>query len=94
MWATAQPRRSSPALQTAVCSLAGSTTAPCLHAAPTTTQEHLRDNPHILNYYRSGYGFRRSLKSLFALHNETGNIWTHLIGGCWSALVPGHREAR
>lgn len=41
---------------------------------------HLKDNPHILNYYRSGYNFKRSVWSLFSLHNETGNIWTHLIG--------------
>jgi adiponectin receptor len=43
-------------------------------------QEHLKDNPHILNYYRSGYNFKKSLRSLFSLHNETGNIWTHLVG--------------
>lgn len=41
---------------------------------------HQRDNRYILRYYRSGYGFKRSLRSLFSLHNETGNIWTHLIG--------------
>lgn len=43
-------------------------------------QDHLKDNPHILSYYRANYNFRRSLRSLFGIHNETGNIWTHLIG--------------
>ena len=44
---------------------------------------HLQDNEFILRGYRAGYSFRRSLASLFRLHNETGNIWTHLIGGQW-----------
>ena len=52
-------------------------------------QAHLKDNPHILNYYRSGYNFKRSVRSLFSLHNETGNIWTHLIGAQQLLCVPG-----
>jgi hypothetical protein len=32
---------------------------------------HLKDNPHILGRYRSGYGFRQSARSLFWVHNET-----------------------
>ncbi|KAI3423893.1 hypothetical protein D9Q98_009727 [Chlorella vulgaris] len=44
------------------------------------TPNHYRDNPHILHWYRPQGGFRRSLSSLFRLHNETGNVWTHLIG--------------
>lgn len=39
-----------------------------------------RDNSFIHKYYRTDYTVRRSLRSLFQLHNETGNIWTHLIG--------------
>lgn len=39
-----------------------------------------RDNKYIHKYYRTGYTVRRSLRSLFQLHNETGNIWSHLIG--------------
>lgn len=30
--------------------------------------------------YRPRAGFRRSLASLFSLHNETGNVWSHLLG--------------
>ena len=30
--------------------------------------------------YRPPGGFRKNLASLFRLHNETGNVWSHLIG--------------
>jgi hypothetical protein len=30
--------------------------------------------------YRPQGDWRRSLGSLFRLHNETGNVWTHLVG--------------
>jgi len=36
--------------------------------------------PHILNGYRPNLSFWQCLVSLFSCHNETGNIWTHLIG--------------
>jgi adiponectin receptor len=41
--------------------------------------EHYQD-PHILGWYRPPGGFRKNLASLFRLHNETGNVWSHLIG--------------
>jgi adiponectin receptor len=34
----------------------------------------------ILRGYRAGHTFWSSLGSVFRLHNETGNIWTHLVG--------------
>jgi len=37
-------------------------------------------NPFILTGYRKRVGFLGCLKSLFLLHNETVNIWSHLIG--------------
>lgn len=40
----------------------------------------LRDNPFILSGYRVHLNFRQCLASLVRWHNETGNIWTHLIG--------------
>jgi len=40
----------------------------------------LRNNPFILKYYRTYFSFSLCLKSLFLWHNETVNIWTHLIG--------------
>jgi hypothetical protein len=42
--------------------------------------DYLRDNEYITRYYRADYSVRESLASLFRLHNETGNIWTHLTG--------------
>lgn len=43
--------------------------------------EYLRDNEFIHKGYRINYKtFWLVLKSLFMCHNETVNIWTHLIG--------------
>ena len=42
--------------------------------------EYLR-SPHILNGYRVHFSLRLCLLSLFRLHNETGNVYTHLLGG-------------
>lgn len=40
-----------------------------------------RDNAFITSGYRpTSNSYRRSLGSLFALHNESVNIWTHLLG--------------
>ncbi|RYO25913.1 hypothetical protein AA0111_g8468 [Alternaria arborescens] len=40
-----------------------------------------RDNEYLRNHYRSTTGsYRECLKSLSYLHNQTGNIYTHLIG--------------
>ncbi|EKG04227.1 hypothetical protein TCSYLVIO_004718 [Trypanosoma cruzi] len=42
--------------------------------------EHLCDNRYILTGYRVGYTARMCISSIIALHNETFNIWTHLVG--------------
>ena len=34
----------------------------------------------ILSGYRVGMGFKEHCKSLFSFHNETVNIWSHLLG--------------
>lgn len=39
----------------------------------------LRFNQYILSGYRAGYDYRTAVLSLFQLHNETGNIWSHLL---------------
>jgi adiponectin receptor len=40
-----------------------------------------RDNEYVCGRYRRISGsYRESLRSLFYLHNQTGNIYTHLIG--------------
>lgn len=48
---------------------------------------HLRDNRFILNGYRANYDFKTALLSALRLHNETGNIWSHLIGFLIFALL-------
>lgn len=46
----------------------------------TELPDYLQDNEFIHSYYRPNLGVKNTLLSLFNLHNETGNIWTHLIG--------------
>ncbi|KAJ4795737.1 Heptahelical transmembrane protein ADIPOR3 [Rhynchospora pubera] len=41
---------------------------------------YLKDNEYILRYYRSEWPIRQILLSIFTIHNETVNVWTHLIG--------------
>lgn len=40
----------------------------------------MRDNPFILGGYRARFSWSQCLKSMFRLHNETLNVWTHFIG--------------
>ena len=41
----------------------------------------LKDNDCILKGYRPQLGsFTACFKSIFSIHTDTGNIWTHLIG--------------
>merc|ERR1711892_255943 len=41
----------------------------------------LRENKYILTGYRQEMGdFSKCFQSVFGLHNETVNIWTHLVG--------------
>ncbi|KAI9228801.1 MAG: hemolysin-III related-domain-containing protein [Piptocephalis tieghemiana] len=39
-----------------------------------------QENEHILTGYRFLSSYTQCLHSIFQVHNETGNIWTHLIG--------------
>lgn len=41
---------------------------------------YLRDNEYILGHYRSEWPLKQVLLSIFTIHNETLNVWTHLIG--------------
>lgn len=36
--------------------------------------------PYILNGYRVHFSYTLCVQSLIRLHNETGNVWTHLLG--------------
>jgi hypothetical protein len=41
----------------------------------------LKDNEYILKGYRINFNtFKKVLKSLFILHNESFNIWSHFFG--------------
>ncbi len=43
------------------------------------TPAYVRDNEHVKNGYRPEMSARRACFSVFALHNETLNIWSHGI---------------
>ncbi|KAK3213136.1 hypothetical protein Dsin_017842 [Dipteronia sinensis] len=42
--------------------------------------EYMKDNEFIHNYYRANWSLKDALFSVFRWHNETLNVWTHLIG--------------
>lgn len=54
-----------------------------------------KDNDYLLHGHRPPMpSFRACFKSIFRIHTETGNIWTHLLGEARGhraslALVPG-----
>lgn len=35
---------------------------------------------HINRGYRIGLSFRQCLRSMFQIHNETVNVWSHVLG--------------
>jgi adiponectin receptor len=46
-----------------------------------------RDNHHIHTGYRpASNSFTRSIASLFYLHNESVNVYSHLLGACLALL--------
>jgi len=42
--------------------------------------EYQKTNPYIRTGYRSPQKYSQCLRSVLSLHNETLNIWTHLLG--------------
>lgn len=45
------------------------------------SHEYHADNKYIIRGYRIHFNtFKRVMRSLFMVHNETVNIWTHLVG--------------
>jgi adiponectin receptor len=54
------------------------------HDAP----EFLRDNEYILRGYRLNFNSaKKIMKSLFMIHNESVNVWTHLIGSIFIIVL-------
>eukprot|EP01012_Entosiphon_sulcatum_P019397 TRINITY_DN24261_c0_g1_i2.p1 TRINITY_DN24261_c0_g1~~TRINITY_DN24261_c0_g1_i2.p1 ORF type:complete len:285 (+),score=27.88 TRINITY_DN24261_c0_g1_i2:29-856(+) len=47
----------------------------------------IRFNPYVLESYRPMLTVRQCARSIFCVHNETGNIWSHLIG---CLILAGH----
>uniref|UniRef100_A0A4X2K151 Adiponectin receptor 1 n=1 Tax=Vombatus ursinus TaxID=29139 RepID=A0A4X2K151_VOMUR len=54
----------------------------------------LKDNDYLLHGHRPPMpSFRACFKSIFRIHTETGNIWTHLLAAAHlplHCLCPGH----
>ncbi|XP_015698312.2 heptahelical transmembrane protein 4-like isoform X2 [Oryza brachyantha] len=42
--------------------------------------EWLKDNEFIHGYYRCEWPMKETILSIFSIHNETLNVWTHLLG--------------
>lgn len=53
-----------------------------IHEVP----EWVRDNPFIFQGYRNDMGWKNAFRSLWYLHNETLNVWTHSIA-CLIMLI-------
>lgn len=53
--------------------------------------EYMQHNKFILTGYRINYRtIRQCLRSAFAVHNETGNVWTHFLGFFVFILLSWH----
>ncbi|KNE67976.1 hemolysin III family channel protein [Allomyces macrogynus ATCC 38327] len=48
---------------------------------------HLQDNEYIHTGYRAFYSHLDCLRSMAHMHNETVNIWSHLLGGIAFAII-------
>ena len=55
----------------------------------TQVPEWAQDNEYIQTAYRPiSNSYRACLLSIFHLHNETGNIYSHLLATAWMLAVP------
>ncbi|KAH7688502.1 AdipoR/hemolysin-III-related protein [Dioscorea alata] len=42
--------------------------------------EYMKENEFILDHYRAEWPIKQAVGSIFSWHNETINVWTHLLG--------------
>ena len=43
--------------------------------------DELKDNEYITSGYKIGYkGLKNGFRTMFMVHNETVNVWTHFLG--------------
>ncbi len=55
----------------------------------------LKDNDYLLHGHRPPMpSFRACFGSIFRIHTETGNIWTHLLGLCLWYMTLWHDNAK
>ncbi|KAJ1298351.1 hypothetical protein BS78_01G446000 [Paspalum vaginatum] len=74
---------------------------PCELVSYDKLPEFLKHNEFIVDHYRSEWPVKDALLSAFSIHNETINVWTHLIGFfvflaltvCAATMVPMEFEA-
>jgi adiponectin receptor len=49
----------------------------------------LRGNKHITHWYRGELTWAECVRSIWEMHNETANVWSHLLGACVFAWLTG-----
>ncbi|KAJ3083557.1 Adiponectin receptor protein 2 [Rhizoclosmatium hyalinum] len=54
---------------------------------PDQVPRYMQDNEDIHGHYRAFYSYKENWISLFHLHNESVNVWNHLIGGFISIVL-------
>ena len=91
--AAAAPARSSAednggrtAVAAAAASASQEVASAASHAPALVEHWHLPSiltTPYVHRYYRGAHGYRACVRSVFALHNQTFNVWTHLLGLCY-----------
>lgn len=70
----------SPTISCATCNGADDDKKKCELIAYDALPDWLKDNEFIHGYYRCEWPMKETILSIFSIHNETLNVWSHLIG--------------